>query len=175
MTGIYFRVAELEETLQQKQLSETTDAAEIGALVQEAISQTRALAHGLNPVSMEAGGLRMALTMLSRSIEQIYEIPCLLTCPEPLLLNDNETAIHVYRIAQEALNNAVKHGKATQLQISLIQNQATATLTIRDNGVGIPEPTMRGGVAPAGSGRTRSSAANACCTASSTRAIGWVR
>ena len=139
LTGICFRIAELESDLQKKDQSETADAAEIGEMVQEAIKQTRALARGLNPVSMEAGGLKTALTTLTRSIEQIYEIPCTLTCPGPLFIEDNETATHVYRIAQEALNNAIKHGKASRLDVILLQGEAMTTLTVRDNGIGIPD------------------------------------
>ena len=138
LTGISFRIVELENDLRQKNQPETDDAAEIGEMVKEAIMQTGALARGLNPVSMEAGGLKTALATLTRSIEQIYEIPCTLTCPAPLLIEDNETATHVYRIAQEALNNAIKHGKASRLEVSLVQAEATTTLTVRDNGIGIP-------------------------------------
>jgi PAS domain S-box-containing protein len=145
LTGIGFRVAELEDTLQGRQ--ETKDAAEIGDLVQEAITQTRALAHGLNPVSMESGGLRIALVTLTRNIERIYEIPCVLTCPEPLLIDDSEAANHVYRIAQEALSNAIKHGKATRLEVSLLQVGSTTTLTVRDDGIGItPQDFKSGGM-----------------------------
>ena len=138
LTGINFRVVELENDLRQKNQPETDDAAEIGELVKEAVKQTGALARGLNPVSLEAGGLKTALTTLTRSIEQIYEIPCTLTCPAPLLIEDNETATHVYRIAQEALNNAIKYSKASRLEVSLVQAEATTTLTVRDNGIGIP-------------------------------------
>ena len=142
LTGICFRLAELEDDLLKKDQPEGHDAAEIGELVQEAIVQTRALARGLNPVSMESGGLRTALTTLARSIEQIYEIPCILTCPDPVLVNDNDnvSAGHVYRIAQEALNNAIKHGKASRLEVSLLQTGTTVTLTVRDNGIGISIP-----------------------------------
>ena len=140
LTGICFRVAELEDDLLKRNQPEMTDAAEIGELVQEAIGQTRALARGLNPVSMESGGLRTALATLARGIEQIYEIPCILTCPEPVLVDDTEAAAHVYRIAQEALNNAIKHGKASRLEISLLQFDTSITLLIRDNGVGITVP-----------------------------------
>ena len=138
LTGICFRVVELENDLRKMNHAETDDAAEIGEMVEEAIKQTRALARGLNPVSMEAGGLKTALATLTRSIEQIYEIPCTLTNPTPLLIDDNETATHLYRIAQEALNNAIKHGKASRLDVSLTQTDATITLTVRDNGIGIP-------------------------------------
>ncbi len=138
LTGINFRIAELENDLQQKNQPETADATEIGEMVQEAINQTRALARGLNPVSMEAGGLKTALATLTRSIEQIYEIPCRLTWPASLHIEDDEAATHVYRIAQEALNNAIKHGKASRLEVLLVQVDTTTTLTVRDNGIGIP-------------------------------------
>ena len=144
LTGIYFRIAELETDLQQNDQPETADAAEIGEMIQEAIEQTRALARGLNPVSMEAGGLKMALATLTRSIEQIYEIPCTLTYPASLFIEDNETATHVYRIAQEALNNAVKHGKASRLEVLLEQADTTTTLMVRDNGIGIPNLDAQG-------------------------------
>ncbi len=107
-------------------------------MVKDAINQKRALAQGLNPVSMEAGDLKTALATLTRGIEQIYEIPCTLTCSATLHIEDNEAAMHVYRIAQEALNNAIKHGKASRLDVLLVQAETTTTLTVRDNGIGIP-------------------------------------
>lgn len=144
LTGICFRVAELETDLHQKNQPETADAAEIGAMIEEAIVQTRALAQGLNPVSLETGGLKTALATLAHRIEQIYEIPCTLTCPTPFFLDDTETTTHVYRIAQEALNNAIKHGKASRLAVSLVQTGTTITLTVRDNGVGLPNTNHEG-------------------------------
>ena len=143
LTGICFRMAELEDDLQRSNQPEVADAAEIGELVQEAITQTRALARGLNPINIEVGGLRTALRALTQSIEQIYEIPCILTCPEPVFIDDNETATHVYRIAQEALNNALKHSKASRLEVSLLQDGTTVTLTARDNGIGLSLPAAQ--------------------------------
>jgi len=139
LTGICFRIVELETDLTKNNQPEARDASEIVDLVQTAILQSRAMAWGLNPVSLETGGLWNALTSLGRSIEQIYEIPCTLTCPKPVIIPDNETATHVYRIAQEALNNAIKHGKASHLSVSLEQYGSIITLTVQDNGIGLPE------------------------------------
>ncbi|MFQ5571020.1 MAG: PAS domain S-box protein [Rhodothermales bacterium] len=144
LTGIGFRLAELEGDLQRAHRVEAHDTAEVGELVKAAITQTRALAWGLNPISMESGGLTTALATLTEGIEQIYdEVTCTLEHPDFFHIDDRETATHIYRIAQEAINNAIKHGRASRIHVLLTQQDDMTTLTIRDNGSGIPAPDER--------------------------------
>ena len=73
------------------------------------------LAHGLIPVPIDAETLPAALAELAQSTEQTYALTCRFECPAPVNVPDPGTATHLYRIAQEALGNAVKHAKADTL------------------------------------------------------------
>ncbi len=102
-----------------------------------ALEQTRNLARGFSPVELGPDGLRAALKHLATTVGETVKAPCLFKCggrPEV----DDEAALHLYRIAQEALNNAVRHSKATEFSVSLQQSPRQITLCVRDNGVGFP-------------------------------------
>jgi signal transduction histidine kinase len=106
------------------------------------------LARGLSPVDVESGGLMAALKELAENTERLFRISCRFECPQPILIHDNTVATHLYRIAQEAIQNAVKHGHSTRLKVSLTKSRAAITLTILDNGLGISTGTR----APEGMG-----------------------
>src|SRR4029077_7452992 len=65
-----------------------------------------------------------------------FHVDCHFECNEPILVNDNAMATHLYRIAQEAINNGIKHGKATSIMIGLQRKLAEAELAVTDNGIG---------------------------------------
>jgi signal transduction histidine kinase len=108
-------------------------------LLREAVGQARALAHGLNPVGVEPDGLMLALERFAGTVRETFEISCRLEGGGPVLLEDNTVATHLYRIAQEAVQNAVKHGKATRVRMRLREADNLITLDVRDNGVGVTE------------------------------------
>ncbi|MCP4469359.1 MAG: PAS domain S-box protein [Gammaproteobacteria bacterium] len=111
-------------------------AARLANGLQEAISQVRALSRGLMPVDINAEGFANALENLAGEIRSHSNIPVLLTLNRRIHVLDNTSAMHLYRIAQEALNNAVKHAHASQIQISLGLEGKRGCLSIRDNGRG---------------------------------------
>jgi signal transduction histidine kinase len=129
----------LSERLSAKSLAEATDAKEIVKLAEDGITLTRNLAHGISPAEMEAEGLITALDALATNISKMFKIACTFECDSPSLINDPTTATHLYRIAQEAANNAIRHGKPKQVVISLSKRKERAELTIEDDGVGLPE------------------------------------
>lgn len=137
LTGIGFKGQLLAQELAERNLPEADTAAMIVELVSEAITQTRNLARGLYPVQIEADGLMTALHELAAQVEHVYDVACRFVCEEPVLVYDNAAATHLYRIAQEAANNAVKHGKPTAVEIGLAPEGETVLLTIRDDGLGI--------------------------------------
>jgi PAS domain S-box-containing protein len=139
LTGIACMVKVLEQKLAAKEAAEAADARKITAMVNETISQTRDLARGLCPVELERNGLQAALQELAANMEKLSKVPCKFKTPQFVSVYDNSSAVHLYRIAQEALNNAVKHGKATEVTMSLSTNNGQITLVIEDNGIGIPE------------------------------------
>src|SRR5205085_4407422 len=102
------------------------------------------LACGLVPVHMDEAGLPSALEELTASATQLLGIRCVYESDGAPLIQDNTMATHLYRIAQEAINNATKHGKATNVLVSLIEDGKATTLRIADNGSGISK-TATGG------------------------------
>jgi len=139
LTGISFLSRSLAQRLARAGSPESDKAAEIGRLVSEAVSQTRTLARGLCPVELKAEGLVEALNDLTTHTQGLFGIPCVLEQSAPVPVEDNVAATHLYSIAQEALNNAVKHARPQHISVRLQQADSHVTLTIRDDGVGIPE------------------------------------
>jgi PAS domain S-box-containing protein len=122
------------------------EAGKISRHVRDAIGQTRLLARGLSPVVLESEGLMAALRQLAEDGTQMFRVQCEFDCPAPVLVPDNAVATHLYRIAQEALSNAVKHGKSPRTVIRLGAAGERILLAIADQGIGIPEhlPAHRG-------------------------------
>lgn len=136
LTGIAFLGKVLEQKLAAQSLPEVQDATEIVQFVNQAISKTRLLARGLFPVELEANGLMSALEQLATTASRLYGITCAFHCEKPVLVNNRIIAINLYRIAQEALNNAAKHSKASSIRIELTSSGDKTRLSIIDNGIG---------------------------------------
>ncbi len=106
----------------------------------EANQNVHELSHGIMPVQIDADGLRTALEELADSINFNQKLSCRFEFVGSGAIINNSVATQLYRIAQESLTNALKHGQASDIQISLTQNSAKIVLEISDNGVGF-EPT----------------------------------
>jgi PAS domain S-box-containing protein len=137
LAGIGFMGKALEKKVTAHQPLEPTDVSEIVRLIDQAITLTRSFARGLNPVRIEADGLIMALSELSVNVEKRFSISCSFEYSHQIQIDDNAVETHLYRIVQEALNNAIKHGKAHAVTIKLHQGHNTSTLTVEDDGCGI--------------------------------------
>ncbi|MBE0543084.1 MAG: PAS domain S-box protein [Verrucomicrobia bacterium] len=146
LRGIVYLHHVLHERLVQKSLPEAVDSARITQLLDQAVDQARSLARGLFPVELAATGLMHALRALAVTVKGIYGVPSRFVCPKPVLIHDNPTAIHLYRIAQESVQNAIRHGKATRVVIALSATDDAVTLCVKDNGQGFPQmlPETRG-------------------------------
>jgi signal transduction histidine kinase len=112
-------------------------AAEIADFTRQAVAQTRQLAHGLAPVAMEAEGLMAALNDLA-TLTNRTGVACELACEAPVVFHDAAAATHLYRIAQEAVNNALRHAGARRIILRLHDAGETVDLTIDDDGRGLP-------------------------------------
>jgi len=97
----------------------------------------RTVIRGLAPVDVSGDGLMAALTDLTAGIRELHHIRCDFLCAKPILLNDNQLATHLYRIAQEAINNGIRHGGASEISVSLEESDGCIILTIHDDGCGI--------------------------------------
>jgi PAS domain S-box-containing protein len=139
LTGIAFMSKVLEEKLADQSLPEAVEAAKIVKMVNQAIDNTRELARGLHPVAAEPLGLMSALKRWASEVEVLFHIRCTFECEKPLRIYDANLATHLYRIAQEAVTNAIRHGKSQNILISLSGKSGTGTLIIRDDGEGFPK------------------------------------
>ena len=145
LAGILCLSRGLAKTLAGKDLPEAAAAAEIADLIKEAIAHTRALARGACPVELEADGLANALRKLAQHTEQMTGIECVFESDENVLISSPDQAEHLFRIAQEAVTNAIKHAEATQIRIMLMETGVGKLLQIEDNGKGIVPPPPPGG------------------------------
>ena len=146
LTGITFLSKALERKLAAKSLAEAAEAAEIGRLVMQALSQTRNLARGLFPVELEQDGLASALKELASNIEHLYHIKCRFECASGVQITNNLLATHVFRIVQEAINNSVKHGKAQNVAIVLSVEADHVLLQVEDDGAGFKPGSRNDGL-----------------------------
>jgi PAS domain S-box-containing protein len=137
LTGIAFMSKVQEQKLMEKALPEAADAGKIVNLVNEAIHKTRELARGLLPVVSDAQGLMSALQQWAGEVEDLFAVTCRFQCITPVLIHDDTVATHLYYVAREAVNNAIKHGHAGQIVIRLAADQHQGALTIQDDGYGI--------------------------------------
>ena len=139
LTGTALAGQVLGEKLAAKSLPESADAAKIVALVEDGITMARKLARGIAPVEMEAEGLQAALHELAANLTKLSKITCVFGCDAQISINDSATATHLYRIAQEAVGNAMRHGQPRRIDISLAERGGRLTLTVEDDGIGLPE------------------------------------
>jgi signal transduction histidine kinase len=140
LTGATLAGKVLEEKLAALNLPAAADANKVVELVEEGINLSRKLAKGLYPVEMEADGLMLALEEYAATSSKLFKVSCRFECDLPVLIHDPATAGHLYRIAQEAVGNAIKHGKAENILIRLDASEEDTTLSIKDDGAGLPEP-----------------------------------
>ncbi len=113
--------------------------ADIGRQLREAIGETRALSHGLAPIDLSGDGLMEALCLLATDTASCTGLRCVFDCPEPVRVPDAALAVQLYRVAQEAVNNALRHAEPTEIRIALEQHDGDLLLEVEDDGVGLPE------------------------------------
>jgi len=106
-------------------------------MLREAIAQTRFLARGLVPVGSDPDALQIGLAELAERINSLRRIQCRFVCPDPVTVTDPSVAGHLFRIAQEAVNNAIKHARASEVTIRLMQTPTQLQLEIADDGTGL--------------------------------------
>jgi two-component system, LuxR family, sensor kinase FixL len=133
----------------QKNLNKTGSAeaqslAEIVHLISRANTRARETSRGLMPVVIDSGGLMAALVELAASTTRAFEVTCDFRYDNPVQVSDNKISVQLFRVAQEAVSNAVKHGQARRVDIHLARQNGNIVLTIRDNGIGIPDSPAKG-------------------------------
>lgn len=109
----------------------------MGRMLREAIVQTRMLARGLVPIGSDPDALQNGLTELAERINTLGGARCEFHCPQPVNVPDPFVAGHLYRIAQEAVNNAVKHARARHIVVRLTRTDDALLLEVADDGTGL--------------------------------------
>lgn len=115
----------------------------IRRMLREAITQTRFLARGLVPVGNDPDALQIGLTQLVDRINALGGVRCVFECPAPVSIDDQFVARHLYRIAQEGVNNSLKHGRARSVTVRLERQKDELVLQISDDGSGLPKSPAR--------------------------------
>jgi PAS domain S-box-containing protein len=137
LASIEFLSQALKQALTSAGREEATKAAEIARLVRQAITHTHELARGLSPVELQAEGLMVALEQLATRVSKLMKIKCRFRCDSPVPVDSEEASTHFYRIAQEAVSNAIKHGRAQEIEIALSRLGHRIVLSVQDNGSGM--------------------------------------
>ena len=147
LSGITMVCQSIARQLDKSGLELAGEVAEIAAEIKEADYQARNIARGLVPVSEDPHGLRQALIRLAKTAPRTYGVECRFEENEPVKIDDYSVSGHLYRIAQEAFSNAVRHGKCSRVTIRLnLEENGSVQLDIIDDGKGIPDklPDDRG-------------------------------
>jgi PAS domain S-box-containing protein len=124
------------------------EAKEVKKLVkhlQDALAETRALARGLSPVEIVPEGLADALSELAESVRSSSGVQCRCLGVKSAKVPDKNVAAHLYRIAQEAIHNAVRHGRPSKVEVRLVSDDHGLVLSVQDDGTGIEQVDKRVG------------------------------
>ena len=137
LVGAAFVANSLQQTLESQERAEASHARRICGLLDEAITESRRVARGLYPVRLETEGLGPALVELAGIAAERFNIQCVCDAGTARVQCDTTTATHLYRIAQEAVNNAVKHSGARNISLRLTGSEESIDLEVKDDGKGI--------------------------------------
>lgn len=138
LVALEFMVSALARELAREAPDKAAQAAQAGAQVRSILNATRFLARGMASSALAADALVVAIRELLPNVRESFGIRCHYDGPESLRVHDELTSFHLLRIVQEAISNAVRHGRASEVGVSIRAEPGRGTLTIRDNGCGFP-------------------------------------
>ncbi len=144
LAGIAALSTALSRKLAAGSREEAAEAAEVSRLLNETIGHVRDLARGLDPVGLEQIGLPAALEALAWNVESLFPVTCRFHCDQPSLNLGPDVEKHLFRLTQEAVSNAVTHGRGKQIDINVKLRVGKVLLSIWDDGIGIPEQALNG-------------------------------
>jgi PAS domain S-box-containing protein len=144
LTGIALLLRGLENRAEREAPELSPSIEEVALLVNDAIFTTRALARGLSPVTFDRGGIAIALDGLAKRLSAMFHIDVRCEADDRLEQGlESANALHLYRIAQEAVTNAAQHGQAGKVQITLCADGDRGLLRIEDDGSGFNPSTLQ--------------------------------
>src|SRR6056297_320763 len=139
LTGISLINRNIASSLKDENHPLADEVSDITTLVKEADEYARSLSRGLIPVEFEGQGLKAALERMMKNAEKLFNITCRFDAPDNIYFEDSTNLTHLYRIVQEATSNAVKHGNATEIDISIKNDNERLVIKIEDNGTGFSD------------------------------------
>ncbi|WP_169977280.1 sensor histidine kinase [Tautonia rosea] len=145
LTGLALMVESLVEATEEMDSSESKLVERIREGLQRVQEGMRNLSRGLIPVEVDAEGLMSALSELATRIGSNHELTCRFECRETVRVENNQAATQLYRIAQEAVSNAVRHAHPRQIVIRLTYERDQVLLEIWDDGTGLWHPDEQPG------------------------------
>lgn len=137
LTAILLFAKALAQKMEKDKAVELGELQKISDMILDAVDQARDTARGLYPGELEGTSLMHSLEELTSNTQKISHVTCSFDCPVPILIDDNNIATHLYRIAQEGISNAVKHGKPQKIELTFNQNAENITFAIKDDGIGM--------------------------------------
>ena len=142
LSGLALMTKGLELKLAKRHAHETQDAARIHNLVQQAMTHARDLAHDLAALDLKGDDLPAALESLARHAADLFKISCRFEAKGNIPPLESTIASQLYKIAQEAVTNAIKHAKASRVGINLANGSDAIVLTVHNDG--LPFPNLKG-------------------------------
>jgi len=139
LTGISLINRNIASSLKDENHPLADEVSDITNLVKEADEYARSLSRGLIPVEFEGQGLKAALERMMKNAEKLFNITCRFDAPDNIYFEDSTNLTHLYRIVQEATSNAVKHGNASEVDISIKNYDERLVIKIEDNGTGFSD------------------------------------
>ncbi|PKL42380.1 MAG: hypothetical protein CVV41_14665 [Candidatus Riflebacteria bacterium HGW-Riflebacteria-1] len=143
LTGTAFLCRALIHRLPKKPAMIEERVGQIENLVNQALDQARHLAHGLAYIEVKPSGILSHLKKLAAQANAVFGGDCKVKAVSKVVLRDAESATHLYRIAQEAVHNAIKHSGSPKVEIRLEINAETGRMTVKDFGKGLPSRSSR--------------------------------
>ena len=137
LLGIRLLAEGLKRSLAASDSPETRAARELAAISVKAQSRLREIIKGISPVQVAPTGLMAALDDLASLTERLTSITCVFRCDRPVQVSNSHTATELFYIAQEAVRNAVTHGRPTTIHIGLTEENSHLLLRVADDGDGI--------------------------------------
>jgi signal transduction histidine kinase len=146
VTAALLRCQALERRLERGGVLSDADFAPLSSLLADTIDDAHNVARGLCPLEPHPDALAPALRAVTRRMQEVAAVRCEFRAVGDVRVPDPEAAQHLYRIAQEALSNAVQHAKPSRITVELRRDNGELTLQVEDDGVGMPAALPAGGM-----------------------------
>jgi PAS domain S-box-containing protein len=142
LTATAYMAQVMARRLQEHRVVEVKDLEKIATLINDGVTEARTIARGLHPVEMDSAGLTTALRSL---LHRQSKLPYRLDIDEDISVSDPTVALHLYRIAREAVINANKHAHARELFVRMGKSRNQIELSVTDDGAGLGKQTSDAG------------------------------